>query len=361
MTASLPISKSIANRLLILGRDATYGIPACDLPHDVLIVQRALNCDLSTTDITTIDIEDCGTAMRFLTAYYALTPSNIILTGTERMMQRPIAPLVDALRQLGANINYIGDDGFPPLHIKGNYLKGGLVRIQGNISSQFISALMLTSHQTEYGITIDILPPVVSSPYIRLTQAIINDEHFPLEPDWSAAAFWYEYTAICGREPIFLLDLHTNSWQGDAVAARLFEHLGVKTEEAENGIMLHRTSHVTNQLEWDFTDCPDLYPAVVATCHALGVKTQFSGLSTLRHKESDRIAEMQHALANLNQPITSNDHRIVMALAILQLAQNIDAAQMIFLHPDCVTKSYPQFWQQFKQCRDYSDNTIIKD
>ena len=394
----LPISKSIANRLLILGRDAVSGIPACDLPHDVAVMQRALMYQPSMADTVTVDIEDCGTAMRFLTAYFAVMPSNVQLTGTDRMKQRPIAPLVDALRQLGADIQYAEKEGFPPLVIKGRYLKGGVAHIRGDVSSQFVSALMLVSHLTEYGITVNILPPVVSSPYIRLTQAVIDDPMFPLEADWSSAAFWYEYAAINGKKPVHLLDLSFDSLQPDSVAVQLFEQLGVVSEPTECGIMLQPTGNVCKSLEWDFTGCPDLYPAVVATCHALNIDTHFSGLQTLRLKESDRIEAMSQGLKqisefriqnsdfnpqpstftfsqpstlnsqllstlNNSQPSTLNpqqlstlnsqlstysDHRIVMALAMINAAKGLPLPQSL-LHSEAVTKSYPHFWKDLEE------------
>lgn len=350
MIIELPISKSIANRLLILGRDAIHGIPADALPHDVFLLKRALETyQPRPADTLTIDVEDCGTAMRFLTAYFALIPSDIILTGTERMCRRPIGPIVDALRQLGAEIEYEGQEGFPPLHIHGKIISGGEVSIRGNVSSQFISALLLASHLTKHGIKVKMLPPIVSSPYISLTQAIIDSPDSLLEPDWSAAAFWYEYAAICGKEKIYIRGLKTDSLQGDRIVAKLFEQLGVKTDFVADGIVLSRNGLVVNQLQWDFTDCPDLYPAVVATCYALGIATRFIGVETLRYKESDRIEEMQRALANLQQPITSDDHRIVMALAMLRFANLPNADRLTFQNPDCVAKSYPTFWKQIQK------------
>ncbi len=340
--------------MLILGRDAAFrGIPACDLPNDVLIMQRALSYKPESADSTRIDIADCGTAMRFLTAYFAVVPSDILLTGTERMKQRPIAPLVDALRQLGADIRYSEKDGFPPLIIKGSYLKGGVVHVRGDVSSQFISALMLVSHLTECGITVNILPPVVSSPYIQLTQAVIDNPCFPLEADWSSAAFWYEYVAINGKKSVHLLDLNPESLQPDSVAVQLFEQLGVESELTEGGIMLRPAGNVCKSLEWNFTDCPDLYPAVAATCHALNVDTRFTGLQTLKLKESDRIETMRQGLqllstlntqlSNFSQPSTLNsDHRIVMALAVINAAKGFPLPPFL-LHSDAVAKSYPHF------------------
>lgn len=329
---------------MILGRGAALcGIPATDLPSDVIVLSRALQYQQDLSYMTTIDISDCGTAMRFLTAYFAALPSNVLLTGTQRIKQRPIAPLVDALRSLGADIQYKEKEGFPPLLIKGKRLNGGAVQIKGDVSSQFVSALMLISDLTDRGIDIDILPPVASSPYIRLTQEIINDKNFSIEPDWSAAAFWYEYVAIGGQQPIILRNLRLDSVQGDSIAKQVFEQLGVETEECIDGLKLKRSNHICSYLEWDFIDCPDLYPSVAATCYALNVKTRFSGTETLKYKESDRLAVMQHVLSNLNEPIDSDDHRIVMALAMLKLKN----PKIAISNTQCVAKSYPGFWEQY--------------
>lgn len=345
MDIQLPISKSVANRLQILGRDVLQGIPALDIPQDVLVMYNALHSQEED-----VNLYNCGTAMRFLTAYFALTPCRHTLLCDYRMSQRPIAPLVDALRQLGAEIEYAGINGYPPLRIAGKHLKGGVVELDGKISSQFTSALMLCSHLTDNGITIRHSTPCVSRPYIELTQAIIDNPDYPVESDWSAAAFWYEYVAINDKQDITLKNLRLDSKQGDKVVADIFRQLGVETQADGNDIRLVKTQPSTICLQCDFSHCPDLYPAVVATCYALRIKTHFSGIDTLQYKESNRIVAMQQALMeieNRGQNIivdSHNDHRIAMALAML----NTLYGNMTITNPECVGKSYPRFWQQYE-------------
>ena len=337
MRIELPISKSIANRLLIL--QATHGdelMPVSDsMPDDVRIMSEAIRL-LGERREARIDLGNCGTAMRFLTAYCAqLEGQTTILDGVERMHHRPIGQLVDALREIGADIEYLGEEGFPPLRIKGCILdKHRIVTINNPLSTQFVSALLLIGANVQTDST---------SPYIYITQEVIKQYqlspfsfHISVEKDWSSAAFWYEYVALHGGE-ITLLGLSRDSLQGDKVVADIFAHLGVRTTYTAEGVVissspLHPTPYT---LHHDFSACPDLYPAIALTCERLGVELHATGVESLPLKESDRLrAVAEHR--------TDADHR--MAMALLIAGYEVDDTA-------CISKSYPQFMEQFRQLR----------
>ena len=344
MQIELPISKSIANRWLML--QAIHGdelMPVSDsMPDDV----RLLHCTLTTlktfrtskTLLTPhINVGNCGTAMRFLTAYCAqLESQTVILDGVERMHHRPIGQLVDALREIGADIEYLGEEGFPPLRIKGCILdKHRIVTINNPQSTQFVSALLLIGANVQTDST---------SPYITLTRTLIEQyalvsspyrlSPIALERDWSSAAFWYEYVALHGGE-ITLLGLSSNSLQGDKVVADVFAHLGVRTTYTAEGVVissspLHPTPYT---LHHNFASCPDLYPAVALTCERLGIQLHATGVESLPLKESDRLrAVAEHR--------TDADHR--MAMALLIAGYDVDDTA-------CISKSYPCFLDHLRQ------------
>lgn len=339
MVIELPISKSIANRLLIL--QAIHGdglITVSDsMPDDVQILHRALTTlktfrTSETLSTPHINVGNCGTAMRFLTAYCAqLDGKTVILDGVERMRHRPIGQLVDALREIGADIEYLGEKGFPPLRIKGCKLdKHRIVTLNNPQSTQFISALLLIGVNVQTNST---------SPYIYITKEVIKQYqlspfsfHLTVEKDWSSAAFWYEYVALHGGE-ITLPGLFRDSLQGDKVVADIFAHLGVHTIYTDEGIVissspLHPTPYT---LHHDFVACPDLYPAVALTCERLGIELHATGTESLPIKESDRLrAVREHR--------TDHDHR--MAMALLIAGYEVDDTA-------CISKSYPQFMEQF--------------
>ena len=380
MQIELPISKSIANRLLIL--QATHGdelMPVSySMPGDVQLLHRALTTlHNPTQSYTTLHLSNCGTAMRFLTAYAAQLENRVtILDGVERMHHRPIGQLVDALREIGADIEYLGEEGFPPLRIKGCILnKHREVTITNPQSTQFISALLLIGVNVQTNST---------SPYIYITQEVIKQYqlspfsfHLTVEKDWSAAAFWYEYVALYGGE-ITLPGLSCDSLQGDKVVADIFAHLGVHTIYTDEGItikkdnefliqqhkqlnpttlrgnQLHTASGakannpcrsreliraevvdivVDNTLSLDFANCPDLYPAIALACERLGIELCATGVESLPLKESDRLrAVAEHR--------TDSDHR--MAMALLIAGYEVDDTA-------CISKSYPKFMEHFRQ------------
>ena len=368
MQIELPISKSIANRLLILQAihgDGLLTVSDCySLPDDVRIMSEAIR-QLGEKREARIDIGNCGTAMRFLTAYCAqLDGTTVILDGVERMRHRPIGQLVDALRELGAQIDYLGEEGYPPLRIKGCILdKQRLVTINNPQSTQFVSALLLIGANVHTDST---------SPYITLTRILIENylqrsdlqgidarstaqrsavsAANELERDWSSAAFWYEYVALHGGE-ITLPGLYRDSLQGDKVVADIFTRLGVQTTYTAEGITIVSTGVADLQrsdlqgidvrsiaqrsaeeiLLQDFSACPDLYPAVALTCERLGIELHATGTDSLPLKESDRLrAVREHR--------TDHDHR--MAMALLIAGYEVDDTI-------CISKSYPQFIEQW--------------
>ena len=373
MQIELPISKSIANRLLILQAIHGDGLMtvSADLPADVQILHNALTTlrtfkTFKTLSTPHIDVGNCGTAMRFLTAYCAqLEGQTTILDGVERMHHRPIGQLVDALREIGADIEYLGDEGFPPLRIIGCALdKHRIVTINNPQSTQFVSALLLIGANVQTNST---------SPYITLTRTLIeqyalasftedsatsvrrsggnkissvenkinldfvseaNRSPIFLERDWSSAAFWYEYVALHGGE-ITLPGLSRDSLQGDKVVADIFTNLGVHTTYTDEGVVissspLHPTPYT---LHHDFSACPDLYPAIAIACERLGIELHATGVESLPLKESDRLrAVREHR--------TDADHR--MAMALLIAGYEVDDTA-------CISKSYPHFLDHFRR------------
>ena len=350
MQIELPISKSIANRLLIL--QAIHGdelMPvSVAMPDDVQILHQALTTLHNPTQSdTTLNLSNCGTAMRFLTAYCAqLEGQTTILDGIERMRHRPIGQLVDALRAIGAQIEYLGEMGFPPLRITGCALdKHRIVRIDNPLSTQFVSALLLIGANVQTNSIspyINITREVITHYLQRATRAIYSECNEQstasnaselMESDWSSAAFWYEHVALHGGE-IHLPGLFRDSFQGDKVVADIFFLLGVQTKYTTEGIVisslpLHHTPYTIHQ---DFGNCPDLYPAVALTCERLGITLYATGTESLSLKESDRLrAVREHR--------TDHDHR--MAMALLVAGYPVDDT-------DCIAKSYPKFIEQWQ-------------
>ena len=371
MNIELPISKSIANRLLVLQAIHGDGLLSVSdsMPDDVRIMSEATRL-LGERREARIDLGNCGTAMRFLTAYCAqLEGQTTILDGVERMHHRPIGQLVDALREIGADIEYLGEEGFPPLRIKGKALdKSKPITLNTPQSTQFVSALLLIGANVQTDST---------SPYITLTREMIKNKeqgtknkdkllttdqtqvtnlgslvlapYSEIERDWSSAAFWYEYVALHGGEITFP-GLSRDSLQGDKIVADIFAHLGVHTTYTAEGIILSpiadseasysplsgrpiaaQAASRFKILVQDFGNCPDLYPAVALTCERLGVELHATGVESLPLKESDRLrAVAEHR--------TDADHR--MAMALLIAGYEVDDTA-------CISKSYPQFLEQF--------------
>jgi 3-phosphoshikimate 1-carboxyvinyltransferase len=346
-----------------------------------------------------IDIKAAGTAMRFMTAYLSVMEGTHILTGTERMKHRPISILVDALRKLGANIEYVGTEGYPPLRITGQSLNGGLLEIPGNVSSQYISALLMIAPMLKEGMTLHLLGDIISRPYIDLTLWMMGEfgadaewfsndtivvkpqpyksRDYFIESDWSGASYWYEMMALSKdtTSEIRLTGLMDGSKQGDSVTRYIFSLLGVKTifETKKEGISqtvtLKRSRRCVPRLDYDFVNSPDLAQTFVVTCAAKNIPFRFTGLQTLKIKETDRIEAMKSEMRKLGYVIndkngnelywdgerceptleqgidTYEDHR--MALAFAPYAFVADG--LIINNPQVVTKSYPLFWDDIQK------------
>ncbi len=394
-SVALPASKSVSARALVMaalaGNCRLHGLSDCD---DTRVLHRAL-----TQPTPEIDIMAAGTAMRFATAYFAACPGGThILTGTERMRQRPIRLLVDALRSLGADIEYTAAEGYPPLRITGRELTGGEVSIPANVSSQYISALLMIAPTMPQGLTLRLTGEPASVPYIDMTLSLMQTfgaearwldrqtlrvepggyrggTEMTIEPDWSAASYWYEMVALSpdADAGILLCGLKPQSVQGDSCIWQIFEKLGVKTTFNAEGALLQKQPHTSEQspqeiLKADFTDCPDLAQTVVATCAMLHRPFAFSGLQSLKIKETDRIAALQTELQKLGISLetddshinlsanaygtpeatptiaTYDDHRMAMAFApCAYLYPTLRIA-----HPHVVSKSYPDFWRDLE-------------
>lgn len=386
-TISLPLSKSLSNRALIIA--ALSGLDTDRQPaahcDDSEVMRAALK-----SDCREINVGAAGTAMRFLTAYFACADSRErVLDGSERMRQRPIGPLVDALRQLGADISYLGREGYPPLLIRGRGLEGGDVRLEANISSQFVTALMLIAPYMHNGLSLHLEGERISTPYIDMTVAMMQRagarveptdygydiaagaylrEPLTIEPDWSAASYWYEIQALAAGE-ITLPGLQCESLQGDCRTARYFERLGVTTTCDDNGVTLGCDPEVVPRFEQDMSGNPDIAQTLAVTCVMLGIPFRLTGLSTLRIKETDRIAALKTEMMKVGvilddteeaslswdgtrYPIgdlpvfdTYDDHRMAMALAPVALY----IPGIVIRDADVVAKSYPDFWHDLEQ------------
>ncbi|MEG1563236.1 MAG: 3-phosphoshikimate 1-carboxyvinyltransferase [Bacteroides sp.] len=386
---SLPASKSISNRALILhalatGEGELRHLSDCD---DTRVMIRAL--DGRTREV--IDILAAGTAMRFLTAYLSVTPGSVLLTGTARMQQRPIQLLVDALRNLGACIEYVGQEGYPPLCIQGTELSGHSILLKGNVSSQYISALLMIAPMLKNGLLLEMSGEIVSLPYINLTLQLMQEfgasaawttENiirvapqpyqripFTVESDWSAASYWYQIVALAPEAEITLTGLFKKSFQGDSRGADLFARLGVATEFTAQGVCLHKTGRCVERLDEDFVDIPDLAQTFVVTCALLQVPFRFTGLQSLKIKETDRIEALTNELRKLGYVLrdeddrtllwegercvpafapviqTYEDHRMAMAFAPAAFR----FPQLSIADPQVVSKSYPAYWDDLRR------------
>jgi len=389
-------SKSETNRLLVLQalwpQIKLENLAQCD---DAFVMTGALNKSQGT-----IDVGHAGTAMRFLTAYFSCLPgTSVILTGSQRMKERPIGILVDALCNLGAKIKYIGRQGYPPISIQGQSIKGGVIQMSGSVSSQYLTALMLVASKFEQGLTIDINDTLTSLPYLKMTarmlqklgvQVGLNDDkivvsrartttgpadlgaqNWQIESDWSGASYWYSMVALEPKCRVILRNFKEQSLQGDRVIATLFEQLGVQTvfDDHKQSIMLSGTdTQLPASIEWDLIDTPDLAQTIAVCCFGLGIGCHLTGLHTLKIKETDRLTALSDELTKLGGSVkvsqnslslsprqtaiisdalieTYNDHRMAMAFAPLVARTSLRIA-----NPEVVSKSYPNFWNDMIRC-----------
>lgn len=381
-TVVLPTSKSISNRVLIINALAESDMPIegvsdCDDTRVMLNV-------LQSND-TAFDVGAAGTSMRFLTAFLSKIVGKWEITGSERMKNRPIKLLVDALNELGAKIEYIEKEGYPPLRIYGSALQGGRIEMQGNVSSQYISALLMLAPTMQQGLRLVLQGDIISVPYIQMTIKIMeqfgiqsywkdNEIYIPnqaytpvpfvVEGDWSAASYWYEMLALAPQGEVELKGLYKDSVQGDAAIATIFEHIGVKTKFTKQGVILSKKAPKKGKLVYNFVNQPDLAQTCVVCCCLLGIPFYFSGLQSLKIKETDRIYALVTELKKLGYVVhqkdnsilefnnercdvateqsidTYDDHRMAMAFA----PACIKVGEISINEPHVVTKSYPNFW-----------------
>ena len=386
-SVQLPASKSICNRALILNAlsYSPYEIQNLSDCDDTDVMVKALNSNDSH-----FDVKAAGTAMRFLTAFLSKVLGEWTITGTERMKNRPIRILVDALNAVGAKIEYLEKEGFPPLRIMGSALQGGEISLDGGVSSQYISALLMIAPLMEKGLTLHLQGKVISKPYIHLTLQLMKQygvesewvgstikvapqSYRPLpytvESDWSAASYWYEMMALSQQAEIELKGLFKESLQGDAAGAKLFAQLGVATDYKAGGVVLRKNGNVCQKLIYDFVNEPDLAQTFVTTCAFMNIPFRFTGLQSLKIKETDRIEALKCELRKLGYVLTDTngsilewngercepeahpvittyeDHRMAMAFAPASLVrkEGIEIA-----HPEVVSKSYPHFWENLE-------------
>ena len=390
-TIQITGSKSISNRLLIL--EKIFGniiIANLSNSQDTELLQKALNSENKI-----IDIHHAGTAMRFLTSYFAIQENRTtVLTGSERMKQRPIQPLVDALRDLGAEIEYLENEGFPPLKITGKKIVKSNVKISATVSSQFITSLLLIGGKLENGLQLELDGEITSLPYLEMTLKMLSElgienefsgnlirvSHFKesktesllksysVESDWSSASYFFSLSAI-GRKCITLKNFRTLSLQGDAILKEIYwDFFGVNTisDDAENSITLlaENNFQYPEKIELDMNTCPDIAQTICVTATALKIPFNFTGLATLKVKETDRLVALQNELrkmgcetkitdnsiesVNFFDPLenisiqTYNDHRMALSFAPFSLIKELSIE-----NPEVVEKSYPEFWEDF--------------
>ena len=380
----LPASKSISNRALILNALSGNKSTLHNL-SDANDTQLMLKLVGSADKI--IDVEDAGTTMRFLTAYFSATNQHKIVTGTHRMKERPIGILVDALRSLGADVEYLEKPGYPPLEIKQfSGQKTDTLRIRGDVSSQFISALMMVAPTLPQGLSLILEGKIGSRPYIEMTASMMKlfgvacdvlekqvnipprpfqPTEFTVESDWSGSSYWYAFASLASQAELRLPRLFLDSLQGDSAIMKIMESLGIQTAMDGNLVSLSKTDRM-EKISWDFTHCPDLAQTVAVVCAAKGVEGNFTGLESLRIKETDRIAALQNELRKIGADLreekdhwklipskkfpekaffnTYKDHRMAMAFAPLATIMDVEIE-----NPSVVRKSYPRFWDDMRR------------
>lgn len=397
-------SKSECNRALIIGAlsEGTVKVENVSDAADTVTLAGILSqesrvlslesedSELTTQDSRLVNVGPAGTAMRFLAAYLPLQGREFTLTGSARMKQRPIGILVDALRDLGAQIDYIEAEGYPPLHIKGGFeQKTDTIAIQGDISSQYITALLLIAARLPQGLTLNIQGELTSRPYVEMTLAMLEqagiqhewegntvriaaqpfkESSLYVEPDWSAASYWYAIAALADEAELFLPGLTSYSLQGDSVITEIMANFGITSQFKDGGVYLKKEAKQIERKLFDLKECPDLAQTVIVVCAALGHEATFTGLETLKIKETDRVLALQNELGKMGVKLiekdqhytidcsgkfipehlyinTYHDHRMAMAFAPLALV----IPELEFEDYMVVEKSYPAFWEDLKK------------
>lgn len=397
-TVELTGSKSESNRALIIQALSGGKVSVNNLSSaaDTVTLQRALatarfaDAAGDAGNETEIDIGPAGTAMRFLAAYLTTVNGKFLLTGSARMKQRPIGILVEALKTLGASVAYAGETGYPPLSINGGTVQQTAeVAVQGNVSSQYLSALLLIASSLPLGLTLRIDGELTSRPYLTMTLQMLAEagiahewsgdtihiapqettaSTLTIEPDWSAASYWYAMVALADQANLFLPNLKSSSLQGDRAIVEIMSHFGVASSFEDGGLRIQKTTGYSDKKLFDFKECPDLAQTVIVCAAALRRNLSFTGLHTLKIKETDRIAALQNEMAKFGVKLiedgavyhllteefdqtaspdiaTYEDHRMAMAFAPLALVFD----QIHINEPEVVEKSYPDFWKHLKQ------------
>lgn len=380
-------SKSITNRVLIIKAlcHEDFDVKNYSKSEDSVTLLELINAQ----DQKVLNAKDGGATIRFMLAFLAIHEGEVILTGSEQLIERPIGPLVDALTSMGADIQYLGKKNYPPVLIHGKMLKPTRVDIESDMSSQFVSALLLISPILRNGLILKIKGEMVSKPYIEMTLSVMkhfgisydwsqnmisiprqsySGKNFNVESDWSSASYYYEMAAFADEVDLKITGLNRVSTQGDSVIAKMMDQFGVTTTFVENGVHLTKRNVKPRIFEYDFTGCPDIAPTMLTTCAGLHIPARITGIEHLKIKESNRIGSMQQELVKLGaafqrhdntwilSPATSqssqtnvfqthNDHRMAMCFASLAMT----GQEVIIEDPSVVRKSYPTFWNDLKK------------
>lgn len=387
-TIQLPASKSESNRALIIQALSEEEITLRNLSEarDTQTMQRLLQ-----SNEPELDVLDAGTTMRFLIAYCTARKPGKIIKGTPRMHQRPVRILVDALREIGADIQYLQEEGYPPVHVRGMTLDQSMkhVQMRGDVSSQYISALLMIAPTFDHGLLLELVGKIGSRPYINMTLSLMQQfgvapiwenerairvepseylsGNYTIESDWSGASYWYSFMALAEQGELVLKGLRKDSFQGDQAIVKIMENLGVHTQFEAEGVRLSKQGE-KRPFSYDFSDCPDLAQTVAVACAATGVPCTMLGLESLRIKETDRIAALQTELTKIGAKLseederwnlvpsakevwpekllieTYDDHRMAMAFAPLVMK-----SPLMIENPEVVNKSYPRFWENLQQ------------
>ena len=363
----LPSSKSISNRLLIIKAlcKEKFLIKNLSESDDTILLKNALNSKEKT-----INVSHAGTSFRFLTSFLSIQKGKeFILNGSDRMKERPIKELVNSLQELGVKIEYLEKEDFPPLKIIGTEIDGGEIEIDGTISSQFISSLLLIAPNLKNGLILKIKGELVSKPYVLMTLKLMGEfginwtwnkdvitilkqeyvaKNYTVESDWSAATFWFQSASLSEKCKIILRGLNEESIQGDSACKEIFKDLGVDSVFKNGNLILTKNKRISPSETYNLIETPDIYQSLKCTLFTLNKDSEFTGIQTLRNKETDRIAAVENELLKLNTPKiieTYNDHRMAMSFAPLSLKFE----ELQISNPGVISKSYPNYWKDLKK------------
>jgi len=363
----LPSSKSISNRLLIIKAlcKEKFLIKNLSESDDTILLKNALNSKEKT-----INVSHAGTSFRFLTSFLSIQKGKeFILNGSDRMKERPIKELVNSLEGLGVKIEYLEKEDFPPLKIIGTEIDGGEIEIDGTISSQFISSLLLIAPNLKNGLILKIKGELVSKPYVLMTLKLMGEfginwtwnkdvitilkqeyvaKNYTVESDWSAATFWFQSASLSEKCKIILRGLNEESIQGDSACKKIFKDLGVDSVFKNGDLILTKNKRISPSETYNLIETPDIYQSLKCTLFALKKGSEFTGIQTLKNKETDRITAVENELLKLNTPKiieTYNDHRMAMSFAPLCLK----FGELQISNPGVISKSYPNYWKDLKK------------